>query len=137
MKNLLDNGSIDKVTKKDRESNHRESILHLQRENTLPIVLPAGALEDKNNEVHHNDREDRYRRRILIREKHKEWKDVAAIKDAPVKDSSISNSTTTQPPPTPRNKTTTSYIKFHDQIENHLERYRYPYKKLKWKKRVE
>ena len=135
MKNLIESGSIEKVTKEDRESKHRESILQLQRENALPIVSPAGAVQDKKNEVHHNDREDRLRRRILIREKHKELKDVATTKDAPVNDSGISNSTTTQPPLALKSKST--YIKFHDQIETHLDRYRYPYKKLKWKKRLE
>lgn len=145
MKKMIDSGSIAKITKEERVFKNKESILQLQRENAIPptTITPS---DNNNSTPQVIARNDRYRRRILVRDKEDEhdvlftghWREADTNIDSnpsSTRTTDHSNRNTKAPPPG-KAKSTSYSLKFVDKIMEHAEKYRFPYKKLKWKNRI-
>ena len=66
LKKRFDDGKIEALTKEDRENYNNSSVIQLKRDGAIPSITPPSVCEPCGTEQQ-TDRNNRYRRRILIR----------------------------------------------------------------------
>ena len=154
LKKMMDDGKIKMLTKEDRDDYNNNCVIELKRDGAIPSMTPPSTCEPCAAEQEQTDRNNRYLRRILIREECNDKKNKEKHMSHPT--SCLSNNLSSRNTTQGRSEhhgysveqgkenasskksttTTTPYIKFEDKILYHAERYRKPFKDLTFKNRM-